>query len=486
MINQAGQDTRQVSRLRGPGHPQRTTGQRVRIGPSDPTLTPHAGLIAITELADHLGISTALDTQIGPIKQRDRGLTGGQLLLSLASAHLAGGDHLVSLDRLRADSAGQQLVSIPTPASTTAAGLARRLSPEQVAGIEAGIAVLHHRVLDQTGQVRRSSLLREVTLDIDATDVEVYGPTKSGAAYTYQGQRAYRPDIAFWAELGVAVAADLVSGNDDPRASAVGLLRRALAGLPAGVDTVRVRLDAGYFAGEIARECLFRKVKFAIGAKRNTALWRAALAIPEHAWVPAIGMEHAELAVCDYVPDWWPADTACLVRRVRIPVEAVSADPRARRRRTIPTDQLALALEGKVDYVYGYSFILTNMDVSTEENLAWVEWWYRHRTDIESLNRDAKHGAALRHLPSADLMVNTVWMWAALLATALSAWLQELTGIDRGNGRGRRTIARLRRELVCVPARVVHHARRVDLRMPPGPQLLTTVLVTLRALPRPG
>ncbi|HEX5119293.1 MAG TPA: transposase [Pseudonocardiaceae bacterium] len=296
MISQAGQDTRQVSRVRGRRHQQRKTGRRVRIGASDPTLTPHAGLIAITELADHLGVSTALDVGIGPIKQRDRGLTGGQLVLSLASAHLTGGDHLVSLDRLRADHAGQELVSIPTPASTTAAGVARRLSREQITGIEAGIAVLHQRVLAQVGQVRRTSLLREVTLDIDATDVEVYGPAKSGSAYTYQGQRAYRPDIAFWAELGVPVAADLLSGNDDPRASAVGLLRRGLASLPTGVGAVRVRMDAGYFAGEIARECLFRKVEFAIGAKRNAAVWRVALAIPEHAWVPAIGMEHAELA----------------------------------------------------------------------------------------------------------------------------------------------------------------------------------------------
>ncbi|HEX5116168.1 MAG TPA: IS1380 family transposase [Pseudonocardiaceae bacterium] len=453
------------------------------IGAPDPSLTPNAGLTAVSELVEHLNMTATLDTEIGPLKQRDRGITGAELLVSLASAQMTGGDHLVSLDRLRADTAGQELVRVPTPAWTTAAGVAGRFTPEHLAGIEAGLAVLHQRVLTGLGQVRRSSLLREVTLDVDATDVEVYGPTKSGCGYTYQGQRAYRPDIAFWAELGVPVAADLLSGNDDPRASAVGLLRRALARLPAQAQRVRVRMDAGYFAGEIARECLFRKVGFAIGAKRNTAVWRAALAIPEHAWVPTIGMDHAELACCDYIPDWWPADTACVVRRVRIPIEAVSADPRARRRRTIPTEQLALALEGKVDHVYGYSFILTNLDVSTEEKLAWVEWWYRHRTDIEALNKDAKHGAALRHLPSADLRVNTVWMWAALLATALSAWLQELTGIDRGNGRGRRGIARLRRELFCVPARVVQHARRIELRLPPGPQLLAVVLARLRALP---
>jgi hypothetical protein len=53
-----------------------------------------------------------------------------------------------------------------------------------------------------------------------------------------------------------------------------------------------------------------------------------------------------------------------------------------------------------------------------------------------------------------------MWMRAALLACAMSAWLQELCGLDRGSGCGRATIARLRRELICVPARLVRHARR--------------------------
>ena len=86
---------------------------------------------------------------------------------------------------------------------------------------------------------------------------------------------------------------------------------------------------------------------------------------------------------------------------------------------TIDKAQQALALEGKLDYVYGYSFILTNLDVSTPANLVEVEHWYRHRTDIEALKKDAKHGAALRHLPSGDHTVNTAWMWAALLVRAI-------------------------------------------------------------------
>lgn len=145
-----------------------------------------------------------------------------------------------------------------------------------------------------------------------------------------------------------------------------------------------------------------------------------------------------------------------------------------------------MALEGRIDEVYGYSFILTNLDVSDEEDLAEVEWWYRHRTDIEELNRNAKHGSALRHLPSASHAVNSVWMWAGLLGCALSAWLQEITGLDHGNGRGRRTVARLRRELITVPARVTRRAGEIQLCLPPGPQLLATILPALQKLPVPG
>ncbi len=77
-------------------------------------------------------------------------------------------------------------------------------------------------------------------------------------------------------------------------------------------------------------------------------------------------------------------------------------------------------------------------------------------------------------------------MWAALLACAICAWLQELTGIDYGNGRGRRTVARLRRELIHVPARVLRRGGTTWLRLPPGEQLLATVLPRLQRLPRPG
>ena len=64
-----------------------------------------------------------------------------------------------------------------------------------------------------------------MTIDLDTTDVEVYGRKKRGVAYNYQGQRCGRPHVAAWAETGTVLAADLLPGDADPRPGAAGLLR---------------------------------------------------------------------------------------------------------------------------------------------------------------------------------------------------------------------------------------------------------------------
>lgn len=475
---------------------RRRRARRVRVGAADHRLTRAGGVEAVRELDRVLGITAALDAGIGPVKQRARGLTGGQALMAMASAQLTGEDHMVGLDRRRQDTAGQTLEPVPTPASTTWAGIAKRFTDASLAGMPAALQAINTGWVDRLPAARRGALLREVTIDGDSTDVEVYGRTKDGAAHAYTGALTLRPHIGHWAEAGVPLAAELLGGKEDPRSSVVGLLDRAIAALPDGVERIQCRWDAGYFAADLATACIARGVEFAIGAKRTRPLILAAGQVPDGAWVPAIGMEDTEVAIVDYLPGTWPkgAEISCIARRTRIPVERIPT-ARARKRRTIPDTQLALALEGRIDAVYGYSFILTDLNLDDPEDalqedrglrLAEVEWWYRHRTDIEALNKDAKHGTALRHLPSANRQINTVWMHAALLGCAIAAWMQELAGTDHGNGRGRFTVARFRRELICTPARLTRQAGVILLRLPPGEQVLARVLPRLQVLPNPG
>jgi len=412
-----------VKKLRGRRRARKSARRRARFGAPDASLTGSAGVLAVGELMDRLGVIEALDTGIGAIKARARGVTGGELVAALAQCQLLDGKFVNALDRHRADAAAQALSAVPAVASTTAGGLTRCFGPARVAGIEAGNAQIIARGWARLGEQRRAAVLTgRVSIDLDATDVGVYGRLKRGVAYTYLGQRAGRPHLATWADTGLTLAGDLLTGVQDVRAHSSALLGRAVAALPAEVrdsfgDTHRpvVRADAGYFAADI------------------------------------------------------------------------STDPRSRRRRTIDRDQLALLLEGVADHGWATSFIVTNLPTGGDgfDTATDVEAWFRMRTDIEDRIREAKLGAGLAHLPSGYVETNTVWMWAALLAGNLSTLLQALTGIDTGT-HGRAHGDRLRHQLLRVPARVIHHARGLTLRLPPGQTLLPQVTAALRALPGPS
>ena len=291
----------------------------MRVGAPDPSLTQYSGMAAVTELVDRLAMIRLLDAAIGPIKSRDRGFTAGQVLVGLAYAQLVGEDFLVGLDRYRADAAGQALAAVPGLASTTAAGLARRFTEGQWRAVETGIGDVHAAMLALLPEQQAARLCATVTIDLDTTDVEVYGRHKRGVAFNHQGQRVGRPHVATWAETATVLAADLMTGNDDPRPHAAELLGRALAALPAAARAGRIRLraDAGYFAGELARAALFAEVEFAIGARRIAPLWRILAGVAETDWTDAIDMTGAQVAVAEYCPDWWPAATpprCCAVR----------------------------------------------------------------------------------------------------------------------------------------------------------------------------
>ncbi len=93
-------------------------------------------------------------------------------------------------------------------------------------------------------------------------------------------------------------------GTGDPRASAPGLLRRALAGLPQQARAggrVALRAGAGYFAGQLARAARDEHIAFAIGARRIAPLWRLLDGVAEDDWREATGMDAAQVAVARLV-----------------------------------------------------------------------------------------------------------------------------------------------------------------------------------------
>lgn len=436
---------------------------KIDIRADDPTLTANGGLVLVAETCRVLDVVDTIDRHVGPIKMRRRGVGAGELLVGLAECMLAGGDFFADLDTMRADRAGAELRAVASPpASTTAVGLARRFGPEQLAGLRAAQAELVGATVAALPRVRRRALLTvRPTIDLDPTDVEVYGVAKERVGWSYAGVRAGRPVPLVWAEAGLVLSGALLAGDQDVRPHAPALVAEAVAALPAGAGRPRLRADSGLFSGDVAAAAVAAGADFAIAAARNPAVRAAIRSIPKTAWRKAKGMPGAQVAAVDYAPRGWPAGTRMIVRRMKVSAAGISTDARARRRRTFDPAQLALALGGQADHAYAYSPIVTNLTGPA----VGIETWFRDRAWVEERIKDSKLGMALRHLPSGYAAANEVWTWAAFLALTLSAALQALTNHDhphRAHGK------RLRRELITVPARVVHHARRLILRVAPG------------------
>jgi Transposase DDE domain group 1 len=445
---------------------------RLVIRADEATLTPFGGGAVLGELVRRIELIPALDAAIEtaprvgglkPVKQRARGCSPGEALVAVAESMLCGGDSMVDLERLRADGAGAELRAVAqTPAASTACQLARRFRRSHLRAAEAALAKCANAVDVQLG--RRVD--EAVTLDFDSSQVEVYGRRKPGAAVNYQGQLAYQPLLCSWAQRGRMLATELLAGSDSTRGEEPRqLLGRALSCLPEGHGDVSARFDTGFFRIELLADCRARGVRFSISVPRSSAMWSALERIADDAWEPAEALNDAEVAETTYAPDDWEHEPLRLiVRRVAHQADALSDDPRARRRRTIPREQLALGLAGEADTVYGYSFILCDLPGDT----AMVERHHRERAQIEERIKDQKLGVSLRRLPLSDLDANRFWLHCTALALNLLALLNDLMfGPEPPGHLPRRRQAKfVRRMLLCVPARVIHHARQITLRLP--------------------
>jgi len=483
-------------------------GGRLVIRADDPSLTPFAGLAVSGELARSLRLVELIDAEIAaegrvaPFKRRRRGVTPGELIVSLAESQLVGGDCFDDIEVLRADRAGAGLRAVAdVPSAPCARQLAARVQRCQIQAAERALARAGEALDRQLGRDRSEP----ATIDLDATRITVYGPGKQGARRTRTGELAYAPHIATWAQRGRALTGELVGGNQEKLSGARGatIARRAIRLLGADHGPVDFRIDSAYYQIELLLALRRAKARFSVSVPRNQAMWRIAAEIPADAWHDATGMRGAQIAETTYKPAGWKHEPLRLiVRRVAFSAERVAnGSVRARRRKTIPPEQLQLALDGHLQTVYGYSFILS--DHAAERPTAWVEHHHRHRAQIEERLKDAKLGQALRHLPCRNIAANRTWMLACLCALNLTAMTCDICPAaaissqapeqhdhdqdqdeqhDRDQDRDepeqqqqhgqdlplRRHAKALRHMLFCVPARIARTGRRTILRLPEG------------------
>jgi Transposase DDE domain group 1 len=426
----------------------------------------HAGATLLAELADRLELSAALSWRAGRGQTPRRRHDVGAVLRDLAVMLADGGDCLSDLAVLR-----DQPELFGSVASTATAWRV----VEQVASDELGLAGLRAARAHARGRAWQAGAYADglLLVDVDGTLLDAHSD-KQGAAGTYKGGFGFYPLVCFLDRgdgTGEALAGVLRPGNAGSNTASdhIEVVDLALAQLPSATrdQPVVVRADTGGATHAFTGHLRERGVRFSISLPTDERVRAAVLAVGEAAWQPAVGpdgqprtgAEVAELAGLDLPAAGWPSGTRAICRR---------EDPH-------PGAQLSFTdADG-----HRFQVFITDQD---DPDVTRLELRHRQRARAEDRIRCGK-ATGLRNLPFDLLRRNAVWLELVLMACDLVCWAQTLL-LD-----GALAVAEpktLRYRLWHMAARVVRHARRVNVRLQrswPWATELTAAFTRLRALP---
>jgi hypothetical protein len=431
-------------------------------------IAAHAGTRLLAEMADFVGLTSALSDALAPTVRRSRRHDPGRVLLDVALTLADGGDCLSDLSVLR-----DQPALFGAVASTpTASRVVDSVDAERLGAMRAARAEARQRAWDAgLFPVRKTGPL---ILDFDATLVEAHSE-KTGAGPTYKGGYGFSPLACFLDATNEALALLLRAGNRAPHNADdhVEVLDLALAQLPVsplGLDpdngvAMLARTDSAGASHQFVDALVERGIEFSIGFEMRKAVRLAIVALPKAAWTEAItadceirdGAEVAELTNLDL--SLWPVGTRAIVRREE-PHNGAQFnlfDPNGWR----------------------HQVFITN---STDADIAYLEARHRGHARIEDRIRCAKD-TGLRNLPFGDFANNACWVELICLAQDLIAFTQ---GLVLEGELAKVEPKRLRYSLLHTAGRLSTTSRKTTLALQrewPWAAALADAFAKLRSLP---
>ncbi|NMC90906.1 MAG: IS1380 family transposase, partial [Smithella sp.] len=338
--------------------------------------------------------------------------------------------------------------------------------PEETEPLK-GLGLVNRALVQEVG--RRCPDQRIATVDQDATIIE---SRKQEALRTYEGERGYQPMLAVWAETNLVLADEFRDGNVPAMMDPLTVAKQAFAALPETVTTYYYRGDSAchesdlinWLRDENRAEGPRGRIGFAISARMSEALNKAIGKVPEEAWA-AYGQPHPveirECAEVSFVPgeksehkDTQPLRYVAI--RIRQRQESLFAD----------------GSKGK------HFAVLSNMREWKASRL--IEWHREKAGTVEAVHDVLKNELGAGVMPSKYFGTNAAWLRLAAISHNVMTALKRLAlPAELLTARPKR----LRFLIFNTPGRLVHHARRIVLRLATTAARLTEWLEALKLLP---
>jgi len=430
-------------------------------------MTPLAGLAPVSRVFRSLKLPGLIEANLW-VKQRKRGLESAQYIEALALLHVAGGDCMSDMQRLRDDQGVEKILGYQAPSSRAVGDFLERFhDPAQIEAAERQaqgqkhLAVLVEpsdglqglgRVLNGSVSTicrQRSDYPTAATIDQDATILE---SDKQAARRTYDGRRGYQPMVAVWAEMGLIVADEFRDGNVPANMEPLRCARAAFAALPPRVAERYFRADSACHESELLNWLRDEQreggpqgpIGFAISARLTEELADALKAVSERAWITYDTDEDGTLrqwTELDFVPN------ESYERKDLKPLRYIGL------RLVKPQGELFADGEKRKHFA-----VVTNR---TEDGAFILRWQRLKAGTVEHVHDELKNGLGGGQMPSGKFGANAAWFRIACIAyNVVEALRNQWPDEELRTAK----LKRLRLHIFCIAGRIVRDRRKISLR----------------------
>ncbi len=455
-------------------------------------VTSYAGLLPYQVLWRRLGLPERIDETVHICGSQ--GWWDRQVIESVVLLNLAGGDCVTDIDKLEEDEGLCRIFN-----QSQYAGMSRSMVNEARARFRAGrkrtfpaatqiytflehchneaeesrrmagkafiprpnehlrsLTQLNAYLIERVQQMRSCS---EATLDCDATLVECEAKT---AKMCYKGFPGYQPYNVYWAEQDVVLHSEFRDGNVPAGYDILRVFKEAVAMLPAGVKTIKVRQDTAAYINDlmgwferVEEHPEYGRILFTISAD-ITPEFKAAVEHTE-GWAPLRGkQEWAEVV--------FVSNAQATLTGVSEAFRFIAIRERMSDQLTLieSTDQAppfpTITMNG---VRYKLHAIVTNRRDEPAPEL--IRWHYQRCGKSEEAHSIMKSDFAGGQLPSAKFGANAAWWAIMILSMNFNSVMRRFVlGSDKWI---KRRMKAIRFDLIVSPGRIVHHARQMFLRV---------------------
>lgn len=453
--------------------------------PIPETLTALGGVPLVVQTFRSLGLPSSVRQHVH-VKKRSRGYDEATLVESFVILNTVGGECFDDFQRLREDAGLSGMIGhgIPSPEAARQflyqfheekkiEEAKQRRSGDEIAYIPGesealkGLGLVNRALVQEAG--RRCPDQRIATVDQDATIIE---SRKQEALRTYEGERGYQPMLAVWAEMNLVLADEFRDGNVPAMMGPLPVAKQAYAALPKTVTTYYYRGDTAcherglinWLRDENRAEGPRGPIGFAISARMSEALREAIEKVPEEGWAvygPGHPVEIRECAEVSFVPG-----------------------EKSEHKDTQPLRYVAIRIRQRQDSLFAdgskvkHFAVVSNIREWKASRL--IEWHREKAGTVEAVHDVMKNELAAGVMPSKYFGTNAAWLrLAAISHNVLTALKRLALPAELLTARPKR----LRFLIFNTPGRLVHHARRIVLRLATTAVRLTEWGEALKLLP---